>query len=330
MSVQSRPPVTFGLRLPNSGPLATAEAVLEAAREAERLGYDTVWVHDHISWMPENLTHFSVGSIDACKGQKPNFFESLSTLAVIAGQTCRVQLGVAGLVVTFRDPRVLARQALTIDSLSGGRLILAMGIGEIQNDFDALQVPRKQRGRIANEHLAALDAALSQNAVAEYHGERIDFSGAGFFPKPIGLKRWIVGHSDAALARVVRLASGWLTAHLSLEDFGARKLALSKALAEGGRSEASVTCVAELFVAIEDTPDEALRVASRSLEHFFGSVEKGLRRTIVGTPQQAIEQLRAYIQAGADHFELRLFAHSMEHYLSTARRIAEEVISKIR
>ncbi len=83
-------------------------------------------------------------------------------------------------------------------------------------------------------------------------------------------------------------------------------------------------------MAIEDTPEEALRVARRSLEHFFGSVENGLKRTIVGDPQEAIERLRAYVKAGADHIELRILAHTMEHYLSTARRIAEEVIGEIR
>ena len=94
-------PVTFGLRLPNSGPLAKPEAVIEAADAAEALGYDTVWVHDHISWTPERLTHFAAGSIEACTDQDPNLYDSLSTLAVVAERTCRVRLGVAGLALPF-------------------------------------------------------------------------------------------------------------------------------------------------------------------------------------------------------------------------------------
>ncbi len=324
-----RSPVTFGLRLPNSGPLTTPEAVMEAAEAAENLGYDTVWVHDHISWVPEKLTHFSVGSIEACAGQDPNLYESLSTLAVLAGRTRHVRLGIAGLILPLRDPRVLARQALTIHALSGGRLTLAMGIGAIPNDFEVMQIPWNKRGRMANDYLVALNAALGEARLAEHHGDFVEFSGAGFFPKPSGLKRWIVGRSDAAVRRAARWADGWLCGKQTPQSFAERRQAIYAALDDFGRSEVPFTCAAELWIAVEDSTEEAHEVASRSLEHVFGNLEDGLSCAIVGDTRQATEQLRAYVEAGAQHLEFRILAHTMEHYLATARRIAEGVIGNV-
>ncbi len=323
-------PITFGLRLPNSGPLATTEAVIMSVDAAESLGYDAVWANDHISWTPKSITHFSAGSIEACADQDPNFFESLTSLAFIAGRTQKVRLVASVLVVPLRDPRVLARQVLTIDALSGGRLTLAMGIGGIRHDFDVMQVPWEKRGRIGNEHLAALDAALSDASLAEYQGDLVKFSGAGFFPKPSGLKRWIAGGSPAAYRRAARWADGWMVTAKSPEKFAEQRRDLYATLAEVGRAESSITCAAQVSITVEASYDEALRVAARTLEHRLGGVEEGLKAAAIGTPEQAIEKLQAYIDAGVTHFGLKIVAHSLEHYLTTAQRIAEEVICKLR
>ena len=77
---------TLGIRLPNSGPFAEPEALLETADLAEQLGFDRVWVHDHLSWPREKLTHFATGSLEACEDQDPNFFESVTTASLLAGR----------------------------------------------------------------------------------------------------------------------------------------------------------------------------------------------------------------------------------------------------
>ena len=108
---------TLGVRLPNSGPFAEPSALLSTAEHAEALGYNRVWVHDHVSWPREKLTHFATGSVEACADQDPNFFESVSTSAWLSGRLRRIGVGIAGLVVPLRDPRVLAKQLATIDRL---------------------------------------------------------------------------------------------------------------------------------------------------------------------------------------------------------------------
>ncbi len=326
---QDQPRVTFGLRLPNSGPFATARAVIDAATEAESLGYDFVWVHDHISWTDDRRDHFAAGSMEAWTDQDPNFFESLTTLSFIASRTNRIMVGVSGLVVSLRDPRVLARQLLTVYALSGGRLIYAVGIGGVENDFDVMQIPWKGRGRLADERLAALDAAFSDETLSSFRGENLSFEGAGFFPKPRGLKRWVVGGSEAALRRVARFGDGWLVAHEPPDVFARYMEFLANALAERSRSIGECTCGPEVFTAVEDSYEKALRLAAPALGDRLGSSEEALKASAFGTPEQVIEKLQAYIDAGASHIELKIMARSFDHYMTTVRRIAEEVIPKI-
>ena len=89
--------VTFGIRVPNSGPLASPESILEVAREAEALGYDSIWVHDHLTWTEEiHRTHISSGSDDSTTGNNsPDFYEAMTTLAYLAGLVRSVRLGIA-------------------------------------------------------------------------------------------------------------------------------------------------------------------------------------------------------------------------------------------
>jgi alkanesulfonate monooxygenase SsuD/methylene tetrahydromethanopterin reductase-like flavin-dependent oxidoreductase (luciferase family) len=127
------PPLSYGIRLPNSGPFASPEALRAIATHAETLGFDTIWVHDHLAWPSHRRTHFAAGSVEAVTDQRPDFYESLSTLAYLAGMTRQVRLGVAGLVLPRRDPRTLAKQLATIDAMSGGRPIAGLAIGRFHH-----------------------------------------------------------------------------------------------------------------------------------------------------------------------------------------------------
>jgi probable F420-dependent oxidoreductase len=204
------PALSYGIRLPNSGPFASPDALRAIATHAEALGFDTIWVHDHLAWPSHRRTHFAAGSVEAVTDQRPDFYESLSTLAYLAGMTRRVRLGVAGLVLPWRDPRTLAKQLATIDAMSGGRLIAGLAIGRFPDEFEAQQVPHHRRGRITDEYLACLHAILTPEPVTTFHGESITIAGAEYFPKPRGLPIWICGQSPQAYQRVARFGQGWL------------------------------------------------------------------------------------------------------------------------
>src|ERR1700758_1261100 len=93
--------ITFGVRVPNSGPLASPQAILKVAREAEELGYDSIWVHDHLTWSDEiHRTHISSGSENSHTGnESPDFYEAITTLSYLAGLVRSIRLGIACVVV---------------------------------------------------------------------------------------------------------------------------------------------------------------------------------------------------------------------------------------
>src|SRR5215468_1630454 len=127
-SAKSR--VSFGVRVPNSGPLASPDSIVQVGREAESLGYDSIWVHDHLTWTEEiQSTHISSGSEDSNTGGSPDFYEAMTTLAYLAGLVRSVRLGVACLVVPCRNPLLAAKQIASLDVFCNGRLDIGLGIG---------------------------------------------------------------------------------------------------------------------------------------------------------------------------------------------------------
>src|SRR5438445_8440634 len=116
--------ISFGVRVPNSGPLSSIENIVKATKAAEELGFDAIWVHDHVVWSSEmHRHHISSGAAEAlADDQNADFYEAMTTLAYLAAETSKVTMGVACLVMPTRNPIYAAKQAATVDCLSGGRL----------------------------------------------------------------------------------------------------------------------------------------------------------------------------------------------------------------
>ncbi len=321
-------PLTFGVRLPNSGPHATADNLLRIAGAAERLDYPIVWVHDHLPWASAMLTHFSTGSIEACGDQPPAFFETITTIGLVAGRHPRLDVGIAGLVLPLRDPRVLAKQLMTLQVLTGGRVVTALAIGNIPNDFEVMDVPYRRRGRITDDHLAALRAIYDDDP-STHDGAWSRFTDAELHPKPADARFWIAGNSPPAYRRIASSASGWLPGGLSPDRFAEDLARVAEVLEAAGRSVAALHRGLELYLCLEPTRDAAVEVAARSLEHRFGSVEEGVERNLVGGPDEVAERIDRYRAAGVTHLELRVVAHSIEAHEETLERFAADVRPRI-
>ncbi|APA99974.1 TIGR03619 family F420-dependent LLM class oxidoreductase [Nocardia seriolae] len=193
----------YGVNLPNFGPQMTPEGMLCWTREAERVGFDSVLVSDHVA-----LTD------DANRRSPAPFFESLSTLAWLAGQTATVRLGTGVLIGSHRHPIDLAHTTATIDALSGGRLIVGVGVGWARAAFDVLGVPFEQRGRITDQVLETLVAAWSAPSI-EYPGAR-SIRRVHTEPRPVQQPHpplWIGGNGPPAIERVNRFGTAWHPLH---------------------------------------------------------------------------------------------------------------------
>jgi alkanesulfonate monooxygenase SsuD/methylene tetrahydromethanopterin reductase-like flavin-dependent oxidoreductase (luciferase family) len=170
------------VNVPNFGPGTNPEVLRRWAQTIEDLGFDLLMVSDHIAVTPD------VGS------QYPApFYEPFTTLSWLAGVTNRVRLGTTVLIIPYRHPLLLARMAANLNQLSGGRLILGVGVGWARQEFDALGVPFSQRGKLTDEYLDLMRSAWADTN--DYGVGRI----------PI----WVGGNSDAALRRARRIGDAW-------------------------------------------------------------------------------------------------------------------------
>jgi probable F420-dependent oxidoreductase len=188
----------FGIHLPQFGRAASAEAITAAAQRAEELGFDDVWVSDHVA-QPASQGYPS-----------PYLYEPLLTLGWAAAATSRIGLGTSVLVAAQYHPLWLANATASLDALSGGRLRLAIGVGWSEAEFAALGQGFGDRGRRTDEILEVLDTCWNDDP-STYRGEHYRFEDMRVLPKPAHpIEVWIGGSSEAAYRRAARSgASGF-------------------------------------------------------------------------------------------------------------------------
>jgi probable F420-dependent oxidoreductase len=199
----------IGCHLPTQGPVATREALLTFAREAEQRRVASLWVSDHVVF-PRATTGSYPGGRFPHPPDKP-YLEPVAVLAAAAVATSWARLGASVFILGHRHPVVMAKMLTSIDALSNGRLICGVGVGWWKEELEMLGVPFHARGRQADEILKAFKALwTSENPRLD--GEFVRFRDLGFAPKPVQKPHppiWVGGDSPGAFRRVVALGDGW-------------------------------------------------------------------------------------------------------------------------
>jgi len=170
------------------------------AKRADELGYDMIAVPEHFVIPAEHV-----------ELSGPHYFQSTAAQAYLAGATERIKVNSCITVLPLHQPIVLAKALATADWLSGGRMMVTFGVGWLAGEFDALGVPFTERGRIADEYLAAI-IELWTSQSPRFDGRYVSFHDVAFEPKPVQkphLPIWVGGDADAALRRAAKFASGW-------------------------------------------------------------------------------------------------------------------------
>ncbi len=171
------------------------------AKRADELGYDMICVPEHFI-IPHHHVELS----------GPHYFHSQAAQGYIAGATQRLRIGTAITILPLQHPIVMAKALSTIDWLSSGRIDVTFGVGWLEGEFEILGVPFHERGRMADEYLAAIIALWTQESPS-FEGKYVSFKDVAFEPKPFQkpyIPIWMGGDSDAALLRTARFASGWI------------------------------------------------------------------------------------------------------------------------
>ncbi|MGI8775203.1 MAG: TIGR03619 family F420-dependent LLM class oxidoreductase [Actinomycetota bacterium] len=300
----------IGLHLPSAQPAASGDGILTVARSAERLGFDTVWMFDHL-FTPSDLDSaypYSPDGSYALSAADP-FFDPLGLYGVLAGATERLKLAAGVMIGVYRHPIVLAKALATIENFAPGRVMLGLGSGWMREEFEALGVPFEGRGRRLTEYIAALRAVWSGEAVA-FDGEFYSWPEAGFLPAPTSPIPVIVGgHSDRALRRAAHHGDGW-------------------AVVTGRGQGNGIDAVAARFELL----DRYLEEAGRSREGFHLSYQHPLwfsdrpsdKMPFTGPPEVVAGNLKRLADRGVTMVDLLVFGPP-ELIVATAERFAEEV-----
>ena len=282
----------IGLQLPtywqDYGTSDVRTAVVEAAQAAEALGYASVWCNDHVIAGPDQP---GMGHI----------LEPLITLASLIHLTPRLTLGTSVLVLPQRNAIVVAKQVAALDVLSGGRCVLGVGVGWNAPEFAMLNADFDRRGAVGDEAIEVL-RTLWREPAASYAGEVYQMEEAVFFPKPLHgtVPIWIGGNTPPAIRRAARYGDAWSPYGIGLEDYRAG--------------------VALLQAEMQGRP---LPLLAAHLMLDLGSAQRG---HVHGTPEQVVQVLRQYQQAGLSYLVCGFEADDLDDFLGQVRLFAEEVM----
>lgn len=190
----------FGLVLPNFGPQASRYAIIDSAIAAENTGFDSIWLTDHLALPKEDGEIFG------------HIYESLSSMSFLAASTRNIKIGTSTLVLPQRNPIEVAKMIATIDNLSGGRIIISVGIGWSKGEYENLGYGFHDRGRKMNEAIKVLRTCWRGQNNVSFKGDYFQFENMVFSPTPVqsgGPPLWVAGDSQKALKRAIGLADGW-------------------------------------------------------------------------------------------------------------------------
>jgi probable F420-dependent oxidoreductase len=201
----------FGLHLPASSAGVKPEELVDFVRKAEKLGFYCITVADHVI-VPKDISVPYPYTVDGKYPGTGYHLETLTTIAFLAGATTRIRFITSVMIAPYRNPVITAKMLATLDVLSGGRIIVGLGVGWMKEEFENLQAPAYQeRGRVTDEYIQAF-RELWTNDRPSFQGKYCSFSEIVFLPKPVqkpAIPIWIGGHRKQALRRAAQLGDGW-------------------------------------------------------------------------------------------------------------------------
>ena len=292
-----------------------AKALIDYGVRMEQLGYESVWVWDHI-----------------LLGVDPYFpiLDSLSVLTAVAARTERIRLGTGILVLPTRNPVVLAKQLSSIDQISNGRLTLGMASGWYKREFDAIGVPFKERGNIMDRNLDILIRLWQEDSVTGSYPP-YEFAAAVMSPKPVQKPHppiLIGGYVDRVLKRAGVLGDGWLTYYYTAEGFAKSWDKVRRFAEEAGKDPDTLRSINQLpiYIGKSRADVEAPMLEWLTSEwDFAGWSDSTTDSAVLGTVDDCVEQLQAHLDAGVQQITLVPYRFDM----AQIEQIAEEIIPRI-
>jgi probable F420-dependent oxidoreductase len=300
----------IGVHLPQISPNLTGADVRRVAVSAEEMGFAHLWVGDHLIF-PKTLREEKQGFTQG------NFLESVTTMTYAAAVTQNILIGTSVTILPYHNPILVARQMATLDILSGGRLILGVGVGHMVGEFSALGVPFEERGPRTDEYLDLMIKLWTSETRVDFHGRFFDFEEIRFPSPPVQkpyIPLWIGGDSDACFRRVARIGDAWHPQGHRPAALKEKVNRLREFVEDAGRSMADLTiCLCrgfEMMDTAHPNPSE--------------------RRPLIGTPDEWLEDVEAYKDAGATEMRLEFRSLDVDDHLRNMDKLANGVLARLK
>ncbi len=300
-------PVAFGLQLPVQSqstiyvqpwePGAGPAELVQVAQACEAAGFDYVAVCDHVA-IPDAQA----------EAMSTEWWDTIATLSYLAAVTERVRLLSHVYVLPYRHPLVVAKAWATLDALSGGRAVLGVGSGHVAGEFAALGVPFEERGRLLDEAIDAVRAALDHER-ATHQGEAWSFDGVGARPRPVQarLPIWVGGSSRPAMRRAATKGDGWLPQGPPKEGMAEGIAFVREQRAAAGLADAPFT------------------IGALSGPLHVGDPTWDVPRCVKGPPEKLAAYLRGYAEMGADQVQVAFVSRSADELCDQIAAFAADV-----
>ena len=310
----------FGLALQNYvawDEEITFKELIEHARLAEELGFNSVWAWDHI--------------ILGTKRFYP-IHESLIVLAAAASHTERVKLGTGVFLLALRNPVAAAKQVVSLDHLSRGRIILGVATGWYEREFKACGVDFSRRGKILEEYVGILKRLWTEELVNGRYGE-YEFSNVRLEPKPVQKPHppiWMGGYVDNALRRVARIADGWVSYFYTPENFRESWEKILSYASHYDREASKLSNCVMIPALMHRSREEGLRVVGEFVNRYCdlppwskASVESAL----TGNRSECIEYVERFEEAGVKELVLMPVFSKVHEIRGRIKELADGIIS---
>jgi probable F420-dependent oxidoreductase len=299
--------VKLGIHLPQSTGADDPALLRDFAQMAEGLGFDSLWVSDHVVHPRQGDDTHPIGAAHGHLPAEHPFLEALTTLGYIAGITTRPLIGTAVLVVPQRNPVLMAKQLATIDALSRGRLVLGAGIGWWAEEFEALATPFPNRGRRMDEYLEVIRQCWLEPHPS-FDGRYYHLNDVGFFPKPVGAESgrrppvWIGAYSSPGFRRAGRAGDGLFLSRTPPEEIPSAWQETLEAARSAGRDPGTLTLTsfARLLWATDDETAIAVEMLKRldgaGVQHIVLQFNNGVNPHPLSGPNPDLQAATRYVE----------------------------------
>jgi len=272
--------------------LPSADTIAKVAERAEDWGLDSFWLSDHLLAPTPEL-------------------DVVATLSLLASRTSRIRLGPSVFLLNLRHPLVAAKSFASLDYLSNGRMVMAVGTGANLADYAACGIPTEGRGRRLDEGILILRKVWTEPKTS-FHGKYFNFENVTIEPRPLRrtnndtgtIDIWVGGRSDAALKRTARLADGYFASFQTPDEFERNMATIRQYAEQFGRANARIESGLILLCRLAATRERAEEDLRRALAGTNRGNDQFLQRTVYGSPDDIIRRLSEYTAVGLDKFVL--------------------------